>query len=149
MNQLLLVRVVQCSSNLLYNGDDLRQFYACPPGRSLAQGAVGGVAHNKVWVAIVDSVVKNTHDIGVFQTRNGTRLVEKGIFGQRHMHHLERALRLQVDVLPQVDIREAPLSQPGGEAIVPYLLPQAALSTLRHDRRLLPMHSYPLYHCYA
>ena len=80
MNQLLPVRVVQGGSNLLCNGDDLRRFYARPPGKALAQGPVGGVAHDEVGIAIVDPIVKYPHDIGVLQPRNSTRFVEKGRF---------------------------------------------------------------------
>src|SRR5882724_5469668 len=109
---------------------------ACAAGVACAQRAIGSIAQHQEGSFFMDAVVEDAHDIRVIEASNRFGFVEEvleGIVGKLDAQNLNRILVLEIDMLAQIDIGKATLTQEFNQAIATYLLAQCKpIRTSRH-----------------
>src|SRR5437899_3340572 len=105
--------ILQGLSHLRDVGDNGVEWEQRPAGVALTQSAIGSIVHHQKGSHALNTEVQNLDDMGMPQMGNGTCLAEK-VFSiiacQLAMQYFNGSLGVQVNMLPQVDFREAPLS---------------------------------------
>ena len=72
------------------------------------------ILHNKKGDAVHHVVFQDAHDGGMSKMGDGTCFLEKAAFifvGQTHLEHFDGSLSVEIDMLAEVDISEATLSE--------------------------------------
>jgi hypothetical protein len=111
VDEVLVVRILQGGGGLLDIAQDGGEGKRHSLGMPLAYGSIGRVVHHQIGGFSFDPEVEDAHDVWVHQASDGTGLPAKGVCiltCQLRMEQLNSGLGPQVDVLPQVDLREAP-----------------------------------------
>src|ERR1051326_1202532 len=83
------------------------------------------IVHHKKGDAVHDVVFEDTHNGGMSEMGDGTRFLEKAEFmivGQAHLEYLDGGFSVEVDMLAEVDVSEAALSEQAHQAVVCELL---------------------------
>src|SRR5438105_9426561 len=114
MNQLLLVSVLQCISNLFDIRYNSRQWDRSSFAMKLTQSAIRGVTHNQERDFTFHAKVQNPHDIGMLQAGNDTSFRTKLLYivsCQLGLQDFDGGVRTKVEMLSQVDLSEATFSQ--------------------------------------
>ena len=95
---------------------------------ALPQRAIGGILHDQKGHPLLHIKIEDGDDGGVSESSNGLGFaleVLRFCVGQMQMQHLDGRLLTEAQVLAQVDLCKAALSQEGQQAIVAQLLSHA------------------------
>ena len=102
----------------------------------LSQRTVGGIVHDKKGQVLLHVKIEDAHDMGMHETSNRARLRAEWfdvVARQVGMQHFDGRLRVEVQVLSQVDVGKTALSQQAQQAIVAQVL-SLTPSTAGHPR---------------
>src|SRR2546421_12599275 len=105
----------------------------------LSQRTIGGIIHDKEGQVLLYIKIEDAHDMGMHEARNHARLRAEWLdvlAGQVGMQHFDGRLRVEVQMLSQVDVGKTALSQQAQQAIVAQVLSHAAGHPRTSSRKL-------------
>src|SRR5690242_10133777 len=91
MNQVFLMRVMQCPCDILDIGEHRFGGKLLPWSMAIFQSAIGGVIHHQKRDALLNAALQNAHDVSVDKARHHLCLAEESIavfFGGKYWKNL-------------------------------------------------------------
>src|SRR5436305_1870675 len=105
----------------------------------LSQRTVGGIVHDKKGQVLLQVKIEDAHNMGMDETSNRARLRAKWldvVARQVGMQHFDGRLRVEVQVLSQVDVGKTALPQQAQQTVVAQVLSHAAGHPRTSSRKL-------------
>jgi hypothetical protein len=134
MDKLVIVSILQAIDNLPDIFHDRFHWQLCIARMALTQGALGSILHDQVRNPFILAKIEDTDNMRMNEMGQNARFLLKSVLHigiQARIEDFDGGQAFQMNMLAQIDIGEASLSQQLQQAIVPYLLSNA----LRHHYR--------------
>src|SRR2546421_5335008 len=121
--------ILQGSGDLVNVGNDALYRQRSARWMHLSQRTIGGIVHDKKGQVLLHVKIEDAHDMGMHETSNRARLRAEWfdvVARQVGMQHFDGHLRVEVQVLSQVDVGKTALSQQAQQVIVAQVLSHAS-----------------------
>src|SRR2546421_6744299 len=121
--------ILQGSGDLVNVGNDALYRQRSARWMHLSQRTIGGIVHDKKGQVLLHVKIEDAHDMGMHETSNRARLRAEWfdvVARQVGMQHFDGHLRIEVQVLSQVDVGKTALSQQAQQVIVAQVLSHAS-----------------------